>query len=75
LYANTYATYSDRLHACIATLSFGNFARLYLSSPRDYLFKRMGLEAIKEKLVKLDQDKMNIEKEKQISFLREIFKE
>lgn len=75
LYANAYATYSDRVHACIATLSFGNFARLYSTTQRASVFERVGAGEIKEKLVKLDQDKINIDKEKQISFLREIFEE
>lgn len=75
LYANAYAIYSDRVHACIAALSFGNLVRLYSTSPRAYLFERMGLREIREKLVKLDQDKLNIEKEKQIFFLKEIFEE
>ena len=73
LYANAYATYSDRIHACIATLSFGNLAKLYSTTHRASAFERVGAGEIKKKLVKLDQDKLNIEKEKQISFLREIF--
>jgi hypothetical protein len=71
LYANAYATYSDRIHACIATLSFGNLAKLYSTTHRASAFERVGVGEIKKKLVKLDQDKLNIEKEKQISFLRE----
>lgn len=73
LYANTYATYSNRVHACIATLSFGNLARLYSSTPRGSVFDRLGLGQIREKLVKLDRDKLDIEQKKQISFLKEIF--
>jgi len=75
LYANAYATYSDRVHACIATLSFGNFARLFSTPPSARLFERVRAGEITEKLVKLDQNKMVVEKEEQISFLREIFEE
>jgi len=75
IYANAYATYSDRVHACIAALSFGNLARLYSTTPRASVFDRVGVREIKEKLVKLDMDKLNVDKERQISFLREIFEE
>lgn len=73
LFANTHSTYSDRVHACIPTLSFGNWARLYTKSPRAYLFDRAGVGEVKNKLVKLDQEKMRKEKEDQIAYLRSIF--
>lgn len=72
LYANTSATYSDRVHACIATLSFGHFARLYSDTPRALAFKRVGAIDIVNKLVKIDMDKLNNDKINQISFIREI---
>jgi len=73
LYANTFATYSDRVHACIATLSFGHSARLYSDTPRALIFKRVGAIDIVNKLVKIDIDELNNEKKNQISFMREIF--
>ncbi len=72
LFANTHATYSDRVHACIPTLSFGNWARLYTQSPRALLFDRAGVGEVKNKLVKLDQEMIGIEKKAQIDFLREM---
>jgi hypothetical protein len=75
LYANAYATYSDRVHACIAALSFGNFARLYSKTERALLFDRVGLGQIQEKLTQVDMKKLKDDKEKQIAFLREIFDE
>jgi hypothetical protein len=72
LYANAYAVYSDMMHACIATLSFGNFARYYRNTPRFRVLQRVGAGEIRKKLVKLDQDKINREKENQLSFLREV---
>ena len=75
LYAHAHAVYSDRVHACIAALSFGNSARLYSTTPRAYLFERVGAGEIKDKLVKLDGDRLRLEKEKQIEFLRRIFAE
>ena len=74
LYANAYATYSDRVHACIATLAFGNYARLYSQTPRAYLFERLGLGTIKRNILRLDEDKIKLEKSHHISFLKEIIR-
>ena len=73
LYANCKATYSDRIHACVATLSFGNPARLYSKSERSLLFDRVGLSLIRDNLVCLDNKKIEKEKRMQIEFLRKIF--
>lgn len=76
LYANAYATYSDRIHASIASLSFGNLARLYSTSVNGFrtaILERVGAGAITKKLVKLNQSEINEDKQKQISFLKEIF--
>lgn len=75
LYANCYAVYTDRVHAAIAGLSFGHYARLYSKSPRGYLFERMGVGDVKSKLVKLDQGYFNKEKQDHISFLKKVFAE
>lgn len=73
LYANCKATYTDRVHACVAALSFGNSARLYSKSARSFLFDRIGLSSIRDNLVSLDSGKIENEKKKQIKFLSEIF--
>ena len=73
LYTNCKATYSDRIHACVATLSFGNPARLYSKSERSLLFDRVGLSLIRDNLVSLDRGKIEKEKKKQIEFLTEVF--
>ncbi|MBI2578008.1 MAG: polysaccharide pyruvyl transferase family protein [Candidatus Wildermuthbacteria bacterium] len=70
LYANTKATYSDRVHACVATMAFGKPAMLFSSTPRAGLFERVGVGSITSKLTFLDQEKIRQEKEKQIGFLR-----
>ena len=78
LYANAYATYSDRIHASIATLSFGNRARLYLTPVnrnRVVILERAGVGEITKELTKLNQNGLAQDKERQISFLKEIFKE
>jgi hypothetical protein len=73
LYANCKATYSDRIHACVATLAFGNSARLYSKSVRSLLLDRVGLSSIRDNLVSLDRGKIEKEKKKQIEFLTEVF--
>ena len=73
LYGNCKATYSDRIHACVATLAFGNPARLYSKSERFLLFDRVGLSSIRDNIVSLDRGKIEKEKKKQIDFLRGIF--
>lgn len=71
-YANAKETYSDRVHACVATLTFGGKTRYYDKSDRSYLFERVGLADIRNKLVELDKDRIKIEKENQLNFLDKI---
>lgn len=72
LYANTQATYSDRVHACIVTLAFNKPAMLFSQTPRAYLFERIGAENIKEQLIYPDYARIKEEKTKQLEFLRKI---
>jgi len=70
LYAGAYATYSDRIHSAIATLSYGNFARIFSDTPRAKVFDRVGVGLIRQQLVKLDVDRLAETKQSHISFLR-----
>jgi len=74
LYANSSSTYSDRVHACVATFSYGNPARLFSKSPRSHLFDRIGASEITKYILKPDTKKIEKEKQKQIAFLSEIFR-
>lgn len=56
LYANCRAVYSDRVHACVASLAYGNAAKLFTNSPRKALFKEVGVENIGNQLVCLDKE-------------------
>ena len=71
---NTKETHTDRVHACIPTLSLGNYAQLYSDSPRIALFENAGLDIdeLKSKPTKIDQEKLNLLQNKQIEFLRSI---
>ncbi len=78
LYANTSATYSDRIHACVVTMSYGHPARLFAGNDievrnRMLLFRKIGADSIVRRLTHPDIKKIEKEKEKQVMFLREIF--
>jgi hypothetical protein len=73
VYANAARTFSDRVHACVATLAFGGEAQLFSASDRSHLFERAGLGNIKEKPVRLDIDSLKSEKEKQLSAIQQVF--
>lgn len=74
IYNNTKETHTDRVHACIPTLSFGNYAQLYSDSPRIALFENAGLDLneLKSKPIKIDQVKLKELQERQIDFLKRI---
>jgi hypothetical protein len=72
LYANTEATFSNRVHACVATLAYGNQAKLFSTSPRAYLLDRLGATNIRNKLSKIDNAWLKSEKSAMIDFLRQV---
>jgi len=77
LYAQAAVTYTDRVHAAIATLAFGRWARLYFKEgdKRIHMFQRLGIPEIYKMPVRLDLQRLNEEKENQIKFLRTILLE
>jgi hypothetical protein len=74
LYANTKATYSNRVHACVATLAFNNPAALTFNTHRAALLERVGAITIQHDLTKINMNNLRRYKEKQIKFLRDIIK-
>jgi hypothetical protein len=73
LYARAHTTYSDRIHACIATLAFGNRAQLFgLDVPRLRMFERLGAGNIMEQPLCIDAPRLESEKRRQVEFLREV---
>lgn len=69
IYANSQLTISNRVHACVATVSYGNPAMLFTRSPRAYLLKRLGLERIKDRPQRVDLAFLRREKAALISWL------
>jgi hypothetical protein len=71
IYAGSSLTLTDRVHAAVVTLAYGNPAMLFTPSPRAELFDRLGLSDIRNKPVSLDPQKLQQEKAAQIEFLKE----
>lgn len=71
IYGNTKLTLTNRLHAAVATLAYGNPAYLISQSPRIRLLERVGLKNINQHPVTLDKEKLIYEKENLIQFIRE----
>ena len=68
LYRNASEVYSDRVHACIPTLAFGNKARLFSNSPRIALFENAKNPDVRERLVSIEGFSKEMQ-DKQIAFL------
>lgn len=73
LYANADCVYTDRVHACVPTISFGNPCKFYYSTPRTLLFERIGIENTKSMMYP-DTHRIETEKKKQVEFLSDILK-
>lgn len=69
-YKNTKLTISNRVHACVATLSFGNPAWLFTKSPRSYLLDRVGVTDIRRGPITVSTDYLADEKLKMIDFIK-----
>ncbi|MCK4825468.1 polysaccharide pyruvyl transferase family protein, partial [bacterium] len=74
LYAQVSTVYSDRVHACIPALAFGNQAMFFCKNtpPRLRMFRRIGAPDILKMPVKLNMEQLRNEKEKQVKFIMSI---
>lgn len=70
IYANSRLTLSNRVHACVATLAFGNHAMYFSNSKRAGLLDRLGLSEINLKPVKIDQSYLTEEQYKLETFIK-----
>jgi hypothetical protein len=66
LYKNCIETHSDRVHACVATIAFGNYAKLYNNTKRNLLFNEININNITSNLVKAD---LNIIEQKRLDLI------
>ncbi len=72
LYANAEVTHSDRVHACVASLIFGNKAQYYDKSDRSYLFDRVKSSAIRNEPITLDMEFIEKEKKQQLQNIKTV---
>ena len=75
LYANATLTLSDRVHACAATLAFGNSAMLFVNTDRLGLLGRVGAEGITVHPVQLDLNLLADEKSRMVAWLEKTMTE
>lgn len=76
IYKNVDVTYAERVHACIATLAFGNKAMLYSQTIRAKLFDKVldnGTAKIQKSPVSADKIKLNTEKERMIKNVNKFY--
>ena len=71
LYSQTTTTFSNRVHACVATLSYGNEAMLFSKSPRSFLLNRLGADGIKQGPIRIDTKRLQEEKAAMSDWLRQ----
>jgi len=71
LYRNASEVFSDRVHACIPTLSFGNKAMLISDTPRKALFENVGLRDFGKKPAK-GVEGLSEMQDSQIRFLKDL---
>ncbi len=72
LYSQVTETHADRVHACVASLAYGNSARLYSSTPRKALFSKVGVSNIANELTRLDMGHLKELKQRHIQDTRSI---
>jgi hypothetical protein len=66
LYSNARVTYSDRIHACVPTLAYGNRAQFTFDTPRGELFEKVISDDIHSDPVSLDNSLIRRLKDEQV---------
>jgi Polysaccharide pyruvyl transferase len=72
LFRNAKLTVSERVHACVPAIAFGNYAWLINKTKRSRIFSRIGLEDISQRPVRADKEALDAEKSAIIQFLRTV---
>ena len=71
IYSQVNETHTDRVHACVATLAYGNKARFYGNTPREALFNKVGVNDIRSNCTQIDNVLLNELKTSQVEKTRE----
>ena len=72
IYANSELTLSDRVHACAVTMAYGHSAMLFAKTNRVGLLERVGVADISKHPVCLDMEKLSVEKETMVDWLKKV---
>jgi len=72
-YKNGIETHSDRVHACVPSLVYGNEAKFYIETPRANLFKGLTYGNITDELVKINRKELENKKSSQVQNLTEVW--
>jgi len=72
IYYNSKYIFTDRIHAAVVGLSYGNFVKLYKIDDRINIFKKIGAENLVEKPIKIDGDVIKTFYNKIKKFLKDI---
>jgi hypothetical protein len=74
IYGNARQVHTDRVHACVASISYNVPCRLYSDSKRGFLFEKLGvtLDEMQAGLITIDRGVLAGVKETQIEFLRKL---
>jgi hypothetical protein len=75
LYANADKIYTDRVHSCVAALSYGKKAKLFHHTLRGGLLNVVGANQIRDELISISIEDLNKRRELQINILSKIIKE
>lgn len=69
-YAGAEVTFTDRVHACVATLAYGKPAMMWFSTPRNALLERVGIEFPMRRPVSIDGVMLEAERCNELEHLR-----
>lgn len=72
LYAQAAGVFSDRIHACVVTLAYGNHAMLFSQSGRARVLERIGAHEISKKPTKISQEYLAEEKKAMLDFIKSV---
>ena len=74
IYKNVPLTISERVHACVPSLAFGNSALLITDTPRSKIFDRVSMSSIRYKFSRIKNDYLEDEKTRMLQALAEVFR-
>jgi hypothetical protein len=72
LYAFAEEVHSDRVHACVAGLSYGRPVRLYSDSPRAALFDVLNVGSVRDKVTRIDEGMLTERKRAHVELVRQV---